>query len=444
MMAVPHRRIPRIALVLTIAAAVSAVGAPAGAEASFASKAEAQTFHVTITNDEGSIPTLPQIDAGIGTAQASFSSYGGGLARAASPDAGSAASVPALLGAVVPTLIPKPLPFAIPSISIPGDITVQTGQKPAKVGTGPYALSAAVTDASASAKATLGGALDDENGVLRTLSKAEITVGEDDSVTATASSVVDGVRINGLVSIGRVQSEVEVVRDPDGTIHRSSETEIGLLKIAGLSFSFKDDQFLSPLGPLPVSIKQVSKLLGTVTGGQFKLAVSEAKKTPKGMTSSSLQLIQTVPPPPKCVAIPLPTPVISGVTYCGTTTVVYDFGKASATTDYALIEDTPPPSDGGGSETETPIAPPPADGGTDPDLGSGDLPVAAPPVDVEVPGAENPVLTSPAADGPPLLSVSARFVDMANLYLALVGFAVLLLLSSTCLRLLGVRNKWTS
>lgn len=423
---------------LALPAMLLGLSAPSHAEAAFTARAEAMTFHVTVSNDKGSIPTLPQIDAGIGTSSATFSSFGGGVARAASPDAGSAASVPALLGALVPTLIPKPLPFPIPSISIPGDITVQSGQKPAKVATGPYALTASVSDRSSESKATLGGVLDDDNGVLRMVSTSKITVGEDDSVTATASSLVDGIRLNGLVSIGEVRSEVQVVRDPDGKIHRSANTRIGLLKLAGLTLEFENDQFKTPVGNLPISFTQIGNLLKTLTAGQFQLKVSEAKETDKGMVSGSLQLIQTVPPPPKCVAIPLPTPVISGVTYCGTTTVVYDFGKAVATTDYAVIPDPGGGDDGGvtppAAGPEVPVGP----------LPSGDLPVAFPPLDPGAVAPGVPVLTPTPEDPAALLPVWARFVDMTNLYLAVVGFGVLLFLSSTCIRLLGVRNKWTS
>ncbi|RNL61064.1 hypothetical protein EFK50_16920 [Nocardioides marmoriginsengisoli] len=440
MKAVSRRRALGVSVCTAIPAVLLGLGAtPAHAEASFNARVDAQVFHVTITNDKGSIPTLPQIDAGLGTAQATFTSFGGGVARAASPDAGSAASVPALLGALVPTLIPKPLPFPFPSISIPGDITVQAGEKPAKVATGPYALTAAVTENTSESRATLGGALDEDNGVLNTVSTAKITV-DDDRVTATATSIVDAVRINGLVSLGRVQSKVEVVRDPDGKIHRTSDTKIGLLEIAGLTLEYKNDQFVTPIGNLPISLKQVGKLLSTATRGLVELQVVDAQETDKGMISGSLRLIQTVPPPPKCIAIPLPTPIVSGVTYCGTTTVVYDLGKASASIDYAVLPDEGDGDGGGGTVT------PPGTGPVLPDtplLPSGDLPVTSPPL---IPGALEPALPvlTPPLDDPLLLGVRARFVDMSNLYLAVAGFAVLLLLSSTCIRLLGVRNKWTS
>lgn len=418
-----------------IALPVVVVGGPSHAEASFTSRAAAQSFHVTITNDKGSIPTLPQIDGGIGSAQVSFSSFGGGVARAASPDAGSAASVPALVGALVPTLIPQPLPFAIPSIEIPGDITVQSGQQPAKFGAGPYALGASVTDTSADAKATLGGSVDDNSGAVRAVSTAGISVGEDGSVTARASSVVDGLKFNGLLSVGEVRSEVEVVRAPDGTLSRKASTEVGLIKVAGLTFAFRDNEFITPLGPLPVSLSVVTKLINNATQGLFELEVVAARKTENGMASSSLRLVQTVPPPPQCVSIPLPTPVVSGVSYCGTTTVVYDLGRSIASTDYSVIPEAPVAPEG--------VAPPSAVPEVPPGVSSGDLPLAVPPLEPGTAPTVGPELTPRAEDPYGLLAVSARFTNVANLYLAVAGFAVLFLLSSTCIRLLGVRNKWT-
>ncbi len=413
-------------------------GGPSSAESSFTARAEAQTFHVTISNDKGSIPTLPQLDAGIGSAAATFTSFGGGLARAASPDAGSAASIPALLGAVVPTLVPSPLPITFPSVALPGDVTVQAGEEPVTVGTGPYQVEAAVTDSESHARSSLGGAIDDDNGALRALSTAKVAVGEDGSVVATAKSSFEGLKVNGLVTIGRVVSTVAVTRDASGNITRESDLNISALDLAGFSIVYKDGQFVTAVGKVPVPLDEVVKQLSTLTAGALDLEVVSAANTKNGIVGGTLRLTQTFPEPPECVAIPLPTPVLSGVTYCGTTTVVYDFGKAAASADLTPIPDAPEPPlvDGGGDDVSSP------------DLGSG--PIAGPLPGVELPLGETPVVagqgptvTAPVAENS-LLAVNARFVDMSNLYLALVGLAGLILLSSTCIRMLGVRNKWTS
>ncbi len=413
---------------------------PSNAESSFTARAEAQAFHVTISNDKGTIPVVPQIDAGIGSASAMFTSFGGGTARAATPDAGSAASLPTLAGAVVPSLIPFPLPFAFPPLSAPGDISVQAGQDPASFGAGPYKLAAEVTDSQSSATASLGGEIDDDSGALRALSTAKVTAREDGSVLATAKSSYEGLRVNGLVTIGRVVSTASASRDSSGAITRESDLNIAALDLAGLSIVFKDGQFVTAAGKVPVQLNDVIKLLSKLTAGALDLEVVSAKKTPNGIIGGSLRLTQTVPAPPQCVAIPLPTPVISGVTYCGVTTVVYDFGKAVAVADLTPIPDASAPPAAGGA----------AGGGgvSSPDLGSGPIAGPLPGVDpplAAAPGApaQSPTVIDPVA-GNPLLGVNARFVDMSNLYLALVGLAGLLLISSTCIRMLGVRNKWTS
>ncbi len=439
MKASPLRRLG-IVLAMTVPVVLFAADGPSHADASYTSHAEGQIFHVTISNDKGSIPTLPDIDAGVGTAQASFTSFGGGVARAASPDAGSAASLPALLGAVVPGLIPTKQPIPFPSIATPGDITAQAGQGPQKVGTGPYELDAAVTSTSANARTSIGGSLDSDNGAATAMSTANITVGGDGSVTSSATSTVDGVKINGLLKIGEVTSQAQVVRDPTGGIHRSSNVDVNLIEVAGVSIGYHNGRFQTLLGnlPLPIDFTQVTNLVSKATKGMFTLRVAAAQNTPNGVVSGSLQLVEVVPPPPKCVAIPLPTPIVSGVTYCGTTTVVYDFGKAMVSTDYTVIPPPTVPPIGGGSTS------PPTGGGSSysPPPAAVGLPVmgAATPVGMAPTGT--PVATTPAQV--PLTEVSARFDDMSNIYLAIVGFAGLILLSSTCIRMLGVRNAWTS
>lgn len=439
------RRGLRMVVAGTLATAFGALGlsGSASADAAFDSVAGATGLRITLSNDKGAIPSFDKIDFGLGSAQATLNSFGSGQATASNPDPGVAGTLPALGAGLLPGFLPFALPVPIPALQYPGTVSVQTGQAPLERGSGPYRISAAMTSdgqsgGTADARSVIGGRTStdpaDPTGALAQEVTARITAAADGRVVATSNAVVDSIIINGILTIARVNATAIADRAPTGKLTRTSSLYIGEISVAGVRAAYENGQFVAAGAGTPFPQGEIENAVKTASGGQFELKIQPALETPNGVVAPTLQLIQKLPAPAECVSIPLPgVPVVSGVTYCGTTTAVYEFGRADAATNYTL---TPGAVTGG-------VAPATA--------GQGPGTSAVPGVDLAGAGVlpNTAVGTTPATGLVPTtvggdLSKVAATIDLRTFYLVLGALALAGLLAAGFLGVLGVRNRWAS
>lgn len=448
------RRTTRVAAVGVASALVwlpMGVGlpAPASADAAYSSVVSAQNLHVTISNAAGSIPIAPQIDGGLGTAQAALDNNGQSSAYAASPDPGFIGTLPALAGSAIP--VPLPVPF--PSIDNPTIAATGNGQPPVTIGTAAYQLHAEADDDNALASSVLGGTADGTSGAGTSTARSSIVHDKDGTVTASAVSDSSALTVLGLVALGQVHAEAKIIRSPFGDLTRSSDLAIGRLRVAGLTVGYVNGRFTAAGTDAPVDPALINGLVQTASQGRVSLSETPAHQTHNGIVSAALNITQTVPAPPGgCVTLPLDLPILGGVTYCGETKIVYTVGGAVADTFYQAFPTATDLSGGfaGGLGTGTTVP-----GGTDTGALAGG-PATAP--DLSAPAAGAPPALAPA--GPtdsapaPSVAVPRRGLSLAglisgqhgaaDLYLALVAAGLLALGAVTAIRVLGVRNAWAA
>jgi hypothetical protein len=421
--------------------------ASAAPPSAFTATVGAQGTHITISNDAGSIPTFNELDAGLSTAQASLGSLGNSSATASNPDAGVVGTLPGVVETLLPQLLPSllkiKLPITPPPIDYPLTASAQNGQAPQTVGTGPVKLSASASETSATAKAVVGGTADGTSGAGIQTSIATTSIAADGTATATATTAISALDITNLITLGQIRSTASVTREPDGSIKRSSSMSVGFVDVAGLKAQFADGNLLLAGTKTPLSIATLNTALHTLSGGHMTLTFQKAQQTPNGIISPLLELIINAPKPPKCVRIKLPTPIISGVAYCGVTTITYDVGRADASISYTVAPTIAPPA------STSPVSSPP--------VGSSVLPSTGPltnPGGVSLPstsgtsGIPSSGGTAPqVANGgsQSLIQLAAqKQLDFTDVYAAIIGLAILGIAAATCLRYLGVRDKWTS
>lgn len=437
------RRGLRLAVAASLASAfgVLALVSAASADAAFDSLAGATGLRITLSNDKGSIPTFEKIDFGLGSAQATLNSFGSGQATASNPDPGVAGTLPAVGAGVLPGLLPVPLPAPIPALQYPGTVSVQTGQAPAERGSGPYRIAAAMTgdgqSGTADARSVIGGRTSpdpaDPTGAFAQEVTARIVADAEGRVVATATSVVDGLNVNGILTIGRVNATAVADRATTGKLTRSSSLYIGEISVAGVRAAYENGQFVAVTTGSPFPQGEIESLVRTVSNGMFELKIQPALEAPNGIVAPTLQLTQKLPAPQECVSVPLPgVPVLSGVTYCGTTTAVYEFGRADASTNYTVVP---------GATTGSGFAP----GAIGQTPGAG-------PAGVDLAGAgvlPNTAVGTPATGLTPTtlggeLEKIASTIDLKTFYLVLGGLALAAAVGAGFLGLLGVRNRWAS
>lgn len=430
----------RLGLAGTLAASYGALGlgATARADAAFDSVAGATGLRITLSNDKGTIPTFEKIDFGLGSAQATLNSLGSGQATASDPDPGVAGTLPAIGAGLIPGLLPVPLPAPVPALEYPGTVSVQAGQAPAERGSGPYRISAAMTangqNNTATARSVIGGrtstAPDDPTGALAQDVSADIVSAADGRVVATSNAIVDGLIVNGLLTIGRVNATAIADRAPTGKLTRTASLYIGEMSVAGVRAAYQNGQFVAATTGTPFPQGSIESLVNTASHGMFQLKIQPALDTPNGVVAPTLQLIQTVPAPQNCVSVPLPgVPVLSGVTYCGTTTAVYEFGRADASTNYTVTD----------SQTGTPVAP----GAAGQAPGAAALGPAGSVVPAGIAVGSPTTLPTTALRSAEVSKVAST-VDLRTAYLVLGALALTAVAAAGFLGLRGVRNRWAS
>jgi hypothetical protein len=365
-----------------------------------------------------------------------LNSFGSGQATATNPDPGVAATLPAIGAGLLPGLLPVPLPVPIPSVQYPGTVSVQSGQAPVERGSGPYRLSASITQADdlqiADARSVIGGRTsvdpaDPTGGFAQDVS-SQVFAAADGRVVATANSIVDGLNINGILTIGRVNATAVAQRSPDGTLTRTSTLYIGEISVAGVRAAYENGQFVAATTGSPFPQGDIENLVRMASNGLFQLKIQPALETKNGVVAPTLQLIQTLPPPKECVSVPVPgVPVFGGITY--------EFGRADASTNYSLV---PGSVTAGAVPGVNGAAPTGVDAASGVDLagaGLGTLPSTA--------GGIPTATLTPASAGGDLAKVAAT-LELRNVYLVLAAAAVIAFLGAMVLRLLGVRNRWAS
>lgn len=428
------------------------LGTASAAIGAFTATVGAEGTHITISNNAGAIPTFNELDAGLSTAQASLGSLGDSAATASNPDPGVVGTLPGVGETLVPQLLPSllkiKLPVNPPPIDYPLTASAQNGQPPQSVGTGPVKLTATASTTAASAKAVVGATADGTSGAAIQTSTANVRTSSDGSVTATATTAISSLEVTNLITLGQIKSVAAVTRESDGTLKRSATMSVGLLDVAGLNADFTNGKLLFAGTTTPVALTVLNTLLHTASAGRMTLSIQKAENTKNGVISPVLQLVINAPQPPKCVRIKLPTPIVSGVAYCGVTTITYDLGRTDASITYSAAPATGsivPSSTSSTRPTSTgtstsPMSTSPS-GGTIPSISDGSIP-SEPDTTGGATGSEPPQV---ASGSPATIELAAqKQLDFVDIYTAIIGLAVLGLGAATCLRYLGVRDKWTS
>jgi hypothetical protein len=418
----------------------------------FTGVASGQGIAIQATNS--SIPLLPDGVEGSGpTAQAGLDSLGESLAYASFPYPGAAG---AGLTQVVGGLIGVPLP-AYP-------LYVSTSQVPSEQdGGGPgIALHASSQAAATIASAVVG------SGTSGSSSTAEVVDnrGAGSGITAEATAKASALDIGGVLTLSGVLSHAKATATDDGKITTTSDLQFADLNVPGLSMTLPKS---TPGGPIPAplggatitaphigfdngyftvtlpfapSVKvpvPASSVLDALAAAGIKATYQAAKPIKQdrkvvGVLAPGMSFTTTLPAPPSSPA----------GTY-GATTVTMSVGQSVAS-----LRDLGLDSSNGGLS-----------GGNVGDALGGNLPGAldtsnssvtngpsaagGPSVPGLTTGANpGPLVAAPGQIGTPAASRQLLSRDSLSIYLALVGVALVGMLSAGAIRFLGVRVAWTS
>jgi hypothetical protein len=188
-----------------------------------------------------------------------------------------------------------------------------------------------------------------------------------------------------------------------------------------------------PVGPGSQKVAvPAGPVLDALKGAGITVTFQAPEKLTKGITSGTYKFTYTIPAPP------------DNSYYTGPTKVTQTTGLATATADLTPVFS----SDGGGGfngSTGSFGAPGGGLAGTPGDVQGATSPLvpAAPAIGAEP--APAPQVSGPDSSSPHLSVAGFSVgVGVGNLYLALVVIALLGLVSSTAMRLMGVRFLWTS
>jgi hypothetical protein len=443
----------------------------ASAQATYDSFAQATAFEISIGNQ--SIPTGIDVQGGGPEADARQTSYGVGDASAQTPYAGG--TVPGLPGTAGAL-------FGLPVPPYPLIASSNKGSDPQTTSYPGLTLSAASRDYSTEAQALLG---QEASG---SKASSRIDQAADGSVTATATSESGTLKAGNVLELDGVRTVATVSADgTSGKLTRTATTSISRISVPGLVMEIPS-QTPSQVG-VPVPIPGVPNLppqqlpvfpvpLGGTTianpnigvqDGYFTVTVpsdgsqqrflipagaalsalkaagvtmtfQQPEKFTNGIQSGSYVFSYTIPAPPQ------------NSYYTGPTKVTQSTGRALAKVDLHPVADSG--SGGGSFPPVTSTVGNPVDGGTgtgavsSPVLGSqsGEIPSSSvgsePPPSGPAPTLDGSAGTS--AGLPVRLAGSVTGSGIGNLYLALVGVALLGLSSATVLRKIGVTQSWAS
>jgi hypothetical protein len=223
-------------------------------------------------------------------------------------------------------------------------------------------------------------------------------------VVARSRTLLQGLSIAGLLSIGRVEASAQVTGGPGGDPVKTSAFEVEGLALAGVRLAVTDKGVeLLGLGTVPLPDLQLTKLLEQAG---IKFQYLKATETDGGVISAGLEI--TIPP-----FLPAPYDI----------TLTITLGRARASADVIS----------GGAVDDAPV-----------DLGGTGT--------FEVPTFSSGEVVSGGPVAPPsgapttrtVSSIGALDVSVVSFYMVLVAAAIVALLSVTLIRRFGVKLAWTS
>lgn len=402
-----------------VASAAIAVGLVVAAVPAAAS----QEFDVTAAVDGMRIATVPAkylpaepVDMGVPTAQATVRSASGeSQAFASHPYPGNVVlGVPGTARNGSGQSVPPDYPLYAASQypAVPEDKVEQPG----------YSLTARSSQAASTAVGNSGTGTD-SGAVGRVIAKASATV--EPTAGAVAESVTEGISVNDVLTLGRVQSSAAVSVQPDGKVRLSSYLAFADTTVAGQRVA------ITPQGVVAAdqtaatpSSTQLSDVLAAA-GVRVRYLVEQ--RTTHGVVSAGVEVLAEQDDPAGGAA-----PFV----------VRLVLGRAAA---YAQ------PTNGA---AELPLPPSSSPGGFAPPLSEvvGQAPigaVSAPMAPASVPsGNDLPELVetaplSSAADPAPRL-VPSLSAGAVGFYLVIVFAAAAAFVGGSLIRLLGVRSRWSS
>lgn len=394
-------------------ASTAAVSAPP-----FRANASATGLEVA-TVAPGGVATDEPVDSGGPTGQASLDSVGDTDGYAAFPDPGAFIGSAPGLGAGALAGTPA---SALPTPSYPLSVNASSTSPSASAGTGPQMLRA-----TASPTAATGSAEDVVSvpgvGSVTTTDRASVTVGSDGTVTATATTSVQGLTI-GPLKLGEITATATERLSPDGRVTPSTSISVVGARIGTVPVT------ISPSAPNNATVNSILAAAG------YKLSYASATELPGEIEAPALELtgpLQTTPATTTAshVTIRIGT-AIAALAASGPP-------PSAPTPTFSLPGTTPPASVGnGGVATSTAATPlPPAAVGAS---------TSAPVVTTTTPSANasgaSPVV---AATAPAMVPSSlVDLFDIRSLYLVLIAAALGTLIVAQLVRWIGVRGPWTS
>lgn len=483
------RRVAPVALLGLAGAALITAGlavagpARAHADSSYTASGQADGFFLTIKNS--AIPLVSAVEGGGPTAQATLDSLDQSNAFAAFPYPGDEETgVPGLLGSIL----------GLPVPGYPAYVSTAYGQPAANKDLTGINLQASSSHIESRATATAGG-----SGVTKAASSVTSALASDGSVSTTAAADVKAFDLGGVLTISGMHSTATATRDATGKLTTDSHLSFGQISVPGLALALPSSLNLCPINQLPVAgippipcpsavtdVALPPGLAGTTLtapdigfeDGTFTLSLPQLgnqkvalpadtvlaafksagvdityqkpQTLKNGVIAAALVIHQSLPGSP----VPVPNNPVLGTP--GPTDITYTFGQSSATVDLTAFDSgvdgggasiptggLPTSGAGGGTTTPTGTAVTPG-GGTD--LGAGSLPGDLGTGTV-TPGGDVPpaVAGQPAAGGTALTASRApRTLDSSNIYLVLVGAALLALGGTQLIRIVGVRKLWAS
>ena len=456
----------------------------AHADSSYTASGQADGFFLVIKN--AAIPLVSAVEGGGPTAQATLDSLDQSNAFAAFPYPGDEETgVPGLAGSIL----------GLPVPGYPAYVSTAYGQPAVTKDLTGINLQASSSHTESRATATAGGA-----GVTKAESKVTSALAGDGSVSTTASADVKGFDFGGVLTVSAMHSTATASRDATGKLTTDSHLSFGQISVPGLALAVPSTLNLCPISQLPIagippipcpssvtSIALPPGIAGTTLtapdigfeDGTFTLSLPQLgnqklalpadtalsafkaagidvtyqkpQVLKNGVIAGALIIHQSLPGSP----VPVPNNPVLGTP--GPTDITYTFGQSSATVDLTAfdtgiggggsggIPTTGVPTTGtpGGTTTPVDTGSLPGDGGTGAVGGSlpGDLGTGT-----ATPGGDVP----PAVAGQPVggtqltASREARTLDSSNIYLVLVGAALLALGGTQLIRIVGVRKLWAS
>jgi hypothetical protein len=445
------RRFRAVPAAAIAAAAVFGVGTfaangPAGATTNFRGVASSDAVRGL-----GTVPNFPVtsnvLDAGLFAAQAMLTSTNESQAYASNPHPGQGVvTLPGTLAGFGAGGVP-PYPLYAGS-SFP--------DKPdAKVGDGPFSLTAKSTDKSSEAAATSG--VSGDNSIAAGASTASVKQADDGGVVAKSEARLEGFKVRG-VRIGSLVSQATAELQPDGTLKRSSNLDVAALTVNDTAVRLTPKGLAAGDQTVPVDLKAVNEALGKAG---MSLSYIAPEETPNGILGAAVRVTS---------AVEVPGSGVVNVSWVlGRSLAMIDASNTGDNLNVDVPADVGKPAEGGAAPAPDTGAPPAATaaGSETPSADAGSLASAAAGDGLTAPSgstgfggsssadASVPSATSEAAAaGPEQAAASAPEAapftptkgaaavhDSSGFYLLLVAGAAAVLVLSQGLRLFGVRSR---